>query len=250
MKLRYLTYHKTTASLLASDIHVIPQSQFEGQIDFLCSSGLEIVDARYLDQQCFSRPYAIGLTFDDGCQSDYDNARYLKSRGINGIFFISTARIGTSGFLTCAQILEMRDMGMLIGSHSHEHRALNLMPIDEALEQMATSKRVLEELLGHTVDHLAFPGGGHNREVVAAAHAVGFRYVFTTIWGANEINGAPPTVMRRDTVVRGMSPEQFRDLVVGRQDLMRRSLYWCKQAAHSLLPKAAYRALRRRFIDG
>jgi peptidoglycan/xylan/chitin deacetylase (PgdA/CDA1 family) len=229
---------------------VISQQQFEAQIDLLCGSGIHVADAHALSKQEFGHPYSVGITFDDGCESDLVNARYLKDRGINGMFFVSTARIGAPGYLTRSQILEMRDMGMLIGSHSHEHRALNLMPIDEAREQMATSKKVLEELLGQTVDHLAFPGGGHNRDVVAVAHEVGFRYVFTTIWGANQIKQASSAALRRDMVVRGMSLEQFRDMVIGRNELMRRSMYWCKQAAHSLLPKSAYRALRRRFIDG
>lgn len=250
MKLRYLTYHQTADSPVVSDVHVIEQSQFERQIDLLCECGVHIADAHALSKQAFEHPYAVGLTFDDGCESDLANARYLRDRGINGMFFVSTARIGSPGYLTGPQILEMRDMGMLIGSHSHEHRALNLMPLDEAREQMRTSKKLLEELLGQAVDHLAFPGGGHNRQVVEAAHEAGFRFVFTTIWGANQVRNASSAALRRDTVVRGMSLEQFRDLVMDRNDLMRRSTYWCKQAAHRLLPRSAYRALRRRFIDG
>ncbi len=250
MKLRYLTYHQTADAPVVSDVHVIPQPQFEMQIDWLCNCGIPVLDAHALAKQEFGQPYVVGLTFDDGCESDLLNARYLKSRGLNGIFFVSTARIDMPGYLARAQILEMRDMGMLIGSHSHEHRALNLMPLDEARKQMALSKQILEELLGQTVDHIAFPGGGHNGDVVMGAHEVGFRYVFTTIWGANHIKGTTSAVLYRDTVVRGMSLERFKDIVLGRNELMRRSKYWCKQAAHGLLPRAAYSALRRRFIDG
>lgn len=124
MKLRYLTYHQTADSPVASDVHVIPQSQFESQIDWLCRCGVPVADAHALGKPESGRAYSVGLTFDDGCESDLVNARYLKERGITGMFFVSTARIGAPGYLTRAQILEMREMGMLIGSHSHEYRAL------------------------------------------------------------------------------------------------------------------------------
>ncbi len=251
MRIRYLTYHKTSASPAHSDIHVVEQGIFERQIDLLCQCDVLIADPRIIqNKQVSGDYYAVGLTFDDGCESDLSNARYLKEKGINGIFFVSTANIDTPGFLSRAQILEMRDMGMVIGSHSHEHRALNLMPINEAQGQLVTSKMLLEDMLGETVEHLAFPGGGHNREVVAAAHGAGFNYLYTTIWGANRITHSTTAVLRRDTVVRSMTMEQFYDLITGRSDFQRRSVYFCKQIARSFLPRGAFQALRRYYIDG
>lgn len=250
MKLRYLTYHKTSYSPAHSDIHVLEQKEFEKQIDLLCRSGVQIADAHILAKQNFEHSYSIGLTFDDGFESDLINARYMRERGINGIFFVSTAMIGTPGYLNRSQILEMNDLGMLIGSHSHKHRALNLMPISEAREQMVTSRKMLEDLLGRAVDHLAFPGGGHSRAVVSTAKEAGFRYVFSTIWGVNQIQSYQPLVFRRDTVVRGMPIRQFRNMIMSQNDWARRVTYLMKQAAHGLLPDTAYRALRSRFIDG
>jgi peptidoglycan/xylan/chitin deacetylase (PgdA/CDA1 family) len=166
------------------------------------------------------------------------------------MFFVSAGNIGTPGFLSRQQIREMQAMGMLIGSHGVNHRAFDIMGIDEARRQMATSKAILEEMLDRPVDHLAFPGGRHNRLVVEAAYEAGYRFLFTMIWGVNHVVSAGPALLRRDVIVRGMSNEEFLDLIVGKNAWGRQSIYWCKQAARSLLPSSIYGTLRRRFISG
>ncbi|MDD5363773.1 MAG: polysaccharide deacetylase family protein [Gallionellaceae bacterium] len=249
IKIRLLTYHKTSDSSVDSDVHVLAQNEFEMQVNLLLNSRVPIADANVFVNAKFDLPYAVAFTFDDGASSDLVNANYLKARGLSGMFFVSTARIGTPGFLTQKQIIEIRQMGMLIGSHSHEHRMLNHMPLEEARRQMATSKTVLEDLLGEEVDHIAFPGGGHNSNVVAISHEVGFKYVFTTAWGANQLLHSGPAVLRREMIVRGMTQKQFLDLVTGRDEFFRMSVYWCKQVARGFLPKSVYKTIRKGYID-
>src|ERR1043165_6895947 len=81
-------------------------------------------DIYKLDRQAFGRHLEriagsdgrFILTFDDGGISFYDSiAPALEQRGLVGYFFIATDWIGKPGFLSAAQIRELREQGHVIG---------------------------------------------------------------------------------------------------------------------------------------
>jgi peptidoglycan/xylan/chitin deacetylase (PgdA/CDA1 family) len=57
------------------------------------------------------------LTFDDGGKSAIRIAGLLEERGWCGHFFITTAMIGESGFVTGDEIRELHRRGHVVGSH-------------------------------------------------------------------------------------------------------------------------------------
>src|SRR5690606_9432576 len=59
------------------------------------------------------------FTFDDGGISNLKSARILEENDWKGIYFITTKRIGTSGFLAENDIRTLHQKGHIIGSHSH-----------------------------------------------------------------------------------------------------------------------------------
>ncbi len=80
------------------------------------------------------------------------------------------------------------DAGQGVGSHTRTHRSLPSLDGDELVEELAGSRRSLEELLAAygspvTVDLLAYPSGHHDRRVRQAAAEAGYRAAFTFLNG-------------------------------------------------------------------
>ena len=76
---------------------------------------------------------AVAITFDDGYLEHYQNAfPLLKKYNVKATFFIPTGWVGTStrgDMMSWAQIKEMSDAGMIIGSHAMTHP--NLMNLSD-----------------------------------------------------------------------------------------------------------------------
>jgi peptidoglycan/xylan/chitin deacetylase (PgdA/CDA1 family) len=121
---------------------------------------------------------AVVLTFDDGRASDYTTAfPLLAGARARAEFFVNTATIGQPGYLTWSQVAEMQRAGMSFQSHGHDHVVLLGLSPRLLDRQLQTSKRLLEDRLGRSVDFLAAPYGLFDRRVVSAALAAGYRAV-------------------------------------------------------------------------
>src|SRR5689334_11921730 len=69
---------------------------------------------------------AVVITFDDGWQSQYDDAlRVLKQYRFTATFFVYTSAIGNGpAFMTWDELRDMQGAGMTIGAHSRTHPEL------------------------------------------------------------------------------------------------------------------------------
>jgi peptidoglycan/xylan/chitin deacetylase (PgdA/CDA1 family) len=81
-------------------------------------------------------------------------------------------------------IRRMRDAGMDVQSHSHEHRVLDTLTLEEATADLRLSREILSEALGEPVYALAYPVG-HDLEgpFRRIAHDAGFELAFTNATG-------------------------------------------------------------------
>src|SRR5205823_4852910 len=102
----------------------------------------------------------VVLTFDDGGASAVYAAEQLARREWKGHFFIVTARIGERTFLKPVDIRALREMGHLVGTHSHTHPNIfrNLTP-QAMLTEWRVSCAILESLLGEPCSAASVPGG-------------------------------------------------------------------------------------------
>lgn len=250
MSILIINYHRTTADLDGASTHVLSDTEFDAQLELIRTTGLSVVESVELCNPPDGKAvHKIGITFDDGFQSDLRNARKLASLGWSATFFISTANIGTLGYLDAADIHELRDLGMSIGSHSHEHVRLTAMAPREAEANIRRSKDVLEALLGVAVDRFAFPGGTYSSEVTKLVRLTGFRYAFGTRWGVNHlINSIDEEVIRRNNIIHGMPPPDFMNLISLRKYWRRELKYGLRTAAFRLLPERAYGLFRSLFV--
>jgi len=66
---------------------------------------------------------------------------------------------GERCFLNWDEAREMQAAGMCFGSHTHTHEILGRMPYERQLEELQTSRKILEAELGREIDTLAYPRG-------------------------------------------------------------------------------------------
>jgi len=94
------------------------------------------------------------------------------------------------------------DAGMQIGAHTVSHPILAKTAPDLAREEILSSKRYLEDLLGQPCTLFAYPNGKPGRdyapEHVEMVRELGFKTAVSTAWGASG-PGADPLQLQRFT---------------------------------------------------
>ena len=129
---------------------ITPQ-MFEKQLLFLKQNGYEIASEHNIlhAYQTGHTPIAkpVLLTFDDGYEDNYTALfPLLQKYQAHALIFLITDRVGTPGYLTWAQIKEMKDSGLVaFGSHTCSHRRLRSLPDGEIVQEITQSKQILEE---------------------------------------------------------------------------------------------------------
>jgi peptidoglycan/xylan/chitin deacetylase (PgdA/CDA1 family) len=123
----------------------------------------------------------IQITFDDGNDADAHLALpALVERGLTAHFFICAGRIGQPGYLDEAQMLQLRDAGMVIGSHGWGHvdwRRADDIKMDRELR---LARERLSEIVGQDVADVAIPFGSYDRRVIGMLRHSRFRTVYTS----------------------------------------------------------------------
>lgn len=140
------------------------------------------------------------LTFDDGGRSALAAAEALEGHGWRGQFFITTARLGTAGFLEAEEVSDLAARGHVIGSHSHSHPTyMGKLAPDELRGEWEMSREILAGILGAPPRTASVPGGFLSRDVIATAAAAGYELLFTSEPTAGVQRGAI-TVRGRYTI--------------------------------------------------
>lgn len=126
----------------------------------------------------------VVVTFDDVPDNVYTNAYpILKELDIPFILFMTTGYIDRPGYLSKKQLLEMdKDPLCTIGAHTLTHPQLRR--VANSHEELSRSKVILEQLLGHSVEYLAYPFGRQSsisKGVIHQAEKIGYKCAFSTI---------------------------------------------------------------------
>ena len=101
--------------------------------------------------------------------------------------------------LSIAEIMEMLKSGFVsFGSHTLTHPNLNHIPMEEVESEIFESKKELELLLNHSVDHFAYPKGYFSVKHFDVLRDAGYRTAVTIMPGWNNpIKGTNPFALRR-----------------------------------------------------
>lgn len=159
-----LMYHHIDGDAEQTKLSVSPAS-FTRQMAFLKRRGYRVLSlgeyVRLLKSGEQPRRKSAVITFDDGYEDNYRTAApILKQMGFPATVFVQLNGIGREGYLTETQMRELPAWGLEIGSHTLHHAFLPDIAGEERVNEIAGSKKILEEKLGRPVKLFSYPGGG------------------------------------------------------------------------------------------
>jgi peptidoglycan/xylan/chitin deacetylase (PgdA/CDA1 family) len=193
-----LLYHRVGPEI---DDYTVSPARFESDMKMLSTKGYTCLSLQQIKQhlQDLSTPLPdnpIILTLDDGYLDNYTNVfPILQQYAMKASFYIITGMVGEADRLTASQIREMAAAGMNFGSHTVTHRFLANLAPTEIKTELTKSKFDLEQLLGISVDFIAYPGGSYNTDTLKIAREAGYYGGFTTNYGLDMFNN--PFEMKR-----------------------------------------------------
>lgn len=198
-----LMYHQVDTPRTAREARFCTSPQaFTAQMDWLRDNGyepvtLDDVAAHIRGEQVISRN-AVHVTFDDGFVGVLEHALpVLQERHIPATLFVVSRRVATTndwmhvrGFprralLSVSQLRLMAEEGVTMGSHTCTHARLPDLSTEDAMNEIEQSRAELEDMLGRTVRHFAYPYGAFNEAVRAQVIAAGYRSACSTRSGFN-----------------------------------------------------------------
>lgn len=157
----------------------VSPAKFASELDLIQRKGFTTITFRDLENGNIPDKPII-LTFDDGYQNFYDNAYpEIKRRQMKAVAFIITGMNG-GDYMNNAEIKEISDYGIEIGSHTISHPDLSTISNEKAIREVTESKEILEKITGKPVISLCYPSGKFNDPVVADVKNAGYKYATTT----------------------------------------------------------------------
>lgn len=226
------------------------RASFVAHLGAIAASGARVARVDALPTTGASAP--VLLTFDDGGAGALSAAApALAVHRWPGHFFVTTGRIGTSGFLDAAGIRSLDAAGHVIGGHSRTHPIrFAALGRDAMLREWRESRAALEDILGRGVDVASVPGGYFSADVAETAAEAGIRVLFTSepVSRVTEIAGC--RIFGRYTLRRASGAGEAAALAAGRPAARARQwLGWNSKKVAKRLGGRAYLALRERIFE-
>ena len=234
---RVLTYHRIGPA--AYDPFCVSPDDFAAQMQLLAEQGRAVSLEQVRRFAAGEEPLpedACLVTIDDGMLSTLTEALpILKRYGVPAVAYVSSSLVGRDfgdasqeRYLTWEELRELAESGVVsIGSHSHTHRSLGLMPLGEARDEVRRSREVLQDNLGQEITSFAYPFGTHtdfNDATDRVLEQAGFSIAFNSVHGAiyqGMGRGMAPFSLPRVKVEGGESLRMFSLISRGGMDAWR-----------------------------
>jgi peptidoglycan/xylan/chitin deacetylase (PgdA/CDA1 family) len=188
-----LLYHRIARTTRAEDPgrFAVSPAAFASQMAGLARAGFRVRPLAEIDRWSGGRE--AFLSFDDGYLDNYTEAFPILSRhGFSATIFVVTAHVGATSawngavpLLSWSHMDEMARHGFSFQSHTRTHAVLTRCDDARAREELAGSRRELEDRLGRPVDEIAYPHGHYDDRVLRLAAEAGYR----TGWAARLAGG-------------------------------------------------------------
>ncbi len=175
-----LNYHEIERSFSPFFSTISPE-KFKKHLLFFKRKGIELIDFK----DFFKKKRGIVITFDDGFKSLYQYLpEIMEEFNFRPIIFIVTGFIGKRGdwdvwikrgiHLNEYEIKRLAELGVIFGSHTHNHPLLTALENDGLKFELEYSKKFLEDLTGKKVEYISYPFGKYNDKVVGMAKEIGY----------------------------------------------------------------------------
>lgn len=164
------------------------------------------------------------ITFDDGYEGVHRHALpVLAEHGFASTLFVSTGWLrgahdeggALDTMLDWDQVRELAAAGTEIGGHTHTHPQMDQLDDDRLRFETVRCRDLVADELGTPPVSFAYPYGYSSRRVRQAVRAAGFAQSLA-VGNALALPRQGPYALRRVTVRRTTSIEEFERLVEGR----------------------------------
>lgn len=199
-----LMYHKVPEKPINTEHKTyITKQEFEFHLKFFKNRGMQSITFNEYDMysrgekpiNTFPKKPFI-LTFDDGYENNHYNMLPLtKAYGFKGVIFLLGDFACTSNtwdknenpednkLMNTSQKNDFLEAGWEIGAHTNSHPNLLNLSNSEALNEISSSKKSLEEAFNTKVISFAYPFGNYNSEIKSLVEKSGFKYGVATDTG-------------------------------------------------------------------
>jgi peptidoglycan/xylan/chitin deacetylase (PgdA/CDA1 family) len=124
----------------------------------------------------------VSLTFDDGRATQTVAGPILRSHGMNGTFYLNSARLGSSGYyMTWSDVATLAADGNEVGGHTLDHTDLTTVSAAEATRLICDDRSALIAR-GYPASSFAYPYGNYNSTVEGIVESCGYHSA-RTVWG-------------------------------------------------------------------
>ncbi|HSS21527.1 MAG TPA: polysaccharide deacetylase family protein [Pyrinomonadaceae bacterium] len=181
-----LVYHTISAPVepMLADADISPQ-RFEQQLRWLKRWRQVVALEKTLGGSSGRR--LVALTFDDGFRDNLTVALPLLERfQMPMTLFVTAGFLGRDGYLSADELREIsRHELVTIGAHGLWHRHFNQLSPAAARFELVESRRLLADVIGKSVDLLAWPYGECTPELEQLSHEAGYRASWSVWKGTN-----------------------------------------------------------------
>jgi peptidoglycan/xylan/chitin deacetylase (PgdA/CDA1 family) len=183
----YIRVNPDPRDHLGFQLSVTPKN-FQAQMDWLRIAGGHPVTLAQMMASLQGGPalpaHPVVLTFDDGHDDFATQAVPVLLRNhFVATSFVVPGFLGRPEYMSNQQVQQVAQEGMVIGAHTVHHVDLTRVAAPVAQSEIASSKALLEQLIGQPVDDFAYPYGSVSPAVAAMAAHAGFRDASATTGG-------------------------------------------------------------------
>jgi len=187
-----LMYHSVDNK--AGTFFVSPEN-FAKQMEYIKKNGYEVITLDELVGSIRNKEHLkrnkVVITFDDGYKDNFEHAYpVLKKYGFPATIFLITDFIDKKpAFLNWSEVKIMSKDKISFGGHTKTHFYLGLM-LDEknALDELAGSKKAIEQQINMPANYFCYPGGGFNESTKALVVQAGYQGACSTNRGFADLN--------------------------------------------------------------
>jgi peptidoglycan/xylan/chitin deacetylase (PgdA/CDA1 family) len=189
----------------------VGRTDFEKQMDWLEERGYEAVTLEQVQEAWYHKgklpPKPIVISFDDGYRPQYTFALpTLRKHGWAGVLNLKAE----GSELYESNVKEMIEAGWELAAHTIHHLDLTELGPEELKEEVAGSRKILQEEFEVPVNNFCYPAGQFDETVIEAVEAAGYTGATSEISGFAE-KGKPYELARleilRESHVGGLAED-------------------------------------------
>jgi len=172
----------------------------------------------------------VGITFDDGYRNNLEHALpVLQHHGFSATCYAISALPGgrnhwdeaagvpPKSLMNATELRQWVQGGMELGAHSRHHLDLTALDKAAARDQIAGSRRELQDMTGQEVLHFCYPYGRYRPEHVDMVEEAGYETATTTRRGRARV-GDPLLELHRVLIAHGNLLPLFAAKTLGRYE--------------------------------